>query len=426
MTMMNFDFARNSINRYRLWMGALFFVSVALFAQEDMQGYGLLIGTLTAVLLPGGGFHPSHGLLMSSATSFKQALLHAFIYFLCVLGLGWIMLSGPHGFEGPFSRIGSAAAVILLVTLLPRQMVGMLVVRRWGRTPQRHIMLGFLAVTSALCLVIGMFAASNVITALGGVTRPHPGYELLRWVPVATVLVLVLSLWVRDTVVSRWQTKLDEQGERAREAERGRRVAEAQLAMLQAQIEPHFLYNTLASVQYLVRRDANGADFLLNQLIRYLRQAMPKMRRPMSTLEQEFELADAFLQIARMRMGGRLAVRVELVEQLHAQPFPPLVLQTLVENALKHGVEPKLGPVSIIVRAGIERMPNGTESLALEVGDNGVGLGKANTAGSGSGLANIRERLVAIYGCGAALTVSDAPEGGVISRVVLELQRPSA
>ncbi len=171
-------------------------------------------------------------------------------------------------------------------------------------------------------------------------------------------------------------------------------------------------------MQYLVRRDAEGADFLLAQLIRYLRHAMPKMRRPMSTLEQEFELADAFLQIARMRMGGRLAVKVELAEPLHGLEFPPLVLQTLVENALKHGVEPKLGPVTITVRAEVTTS-NGGEQLVLEVIDNGVGLGRANTAGSGSGLTNIRERLCCIYGGRAAISVSDRASGGVESQVVL-------
>jgi len=153
---------------------------------------------------------------------------------------------------------------------------------------------------------------------------------------------------------------------------------------------------------------------MLTELTRYLRHAMPKLRSPMSTLDQEFELADALLQIARMRMGGRLTVVTALPERLRETAFPPLLLQTLVENALKHGVEPKPGPVCIALSASMS--PQG---LVVEVVDDGVGLGKAPTAGGGAGLANIRERLQAMHGGQAHITVADNEGTGVTARVLL-------
>jgi len=148
---------------------------------------------------------------------------------------------------------------------------------------------------------------------------------------------------------------------------------------------------------------------------------MPKLRQPMSTLAQEFELADAFLQIARMRMGGRLSVNVELASDLHDIAFPPLVLQTMVENALKHGVEPKVGPVWVNVSAELAG-----DQLQLVVSDNGVGIGygPSGNAGSGTGLKNIRERLAGIYEGRASLSVNSLPEGGVAATVHLDLRQP--
>jgi LytS/YehU family sensor histidine kinase len=185
-----------------------------------------------------------------------------------------------------------------------------------------------------------------------------------------------------------------------------------QLSVLQAQIEPHFLYNTLASVQYLVKKDSQGAGQMLAHLIKYLRNAMPKMRMAMSTLGQEFELADAYLQIARIRMGGRLSVEIEIVDDLRVMAFPPLIVQTLIENALKHGVEPKTGPVSIALRAGLN-----LGTLEVQVEDNGLGLGTSKNPGSGTGLSNIRSRLHAIYGERAIFALTDRPNGGVKASV---------
>ncbi len=232
-----------------------------------------------------------------------------------------------------------------------------------------------------------------------------------------------LALWVmtpitygvytfRYRTAKQWRELIDAETHRADAAEQGRQIAEMQLSLLQAQIEPHFLYNTLASVQYLVKKDAALADHLLAHLIRYLRNAMPKMRAAMSTLGQEFELADAYLQIANVRMAGRLTVMASIPDALRSIDFPPLILQTLIENALKHGVEPKPGPVEIQLFARQE-----DDAIVISVEDNGLGFGHSTSAGSGTGLANTRNRLKAIYGERAKLVITNRTAGGVSASI---------
>jgi signal transduction histidine kinase len=217
---------------------------------------------------------------------------------------------------------------------------------------------------------------------------------------------------LRYRTARQWRQLIDAEANRADVAEQGRQIAEMQLSLLQAQIEPHFLYNTLASVQYLVKKDAILADRLLAHLIRYLRNAMPKMRAAMSTLGQEFELADAYLQIANVRMAGRLTVMASIPDALRPVDFPPLILQTLIENALKHGVEPKSGPVAIQFFARQE-----DDAIVISVEDNGLGFGNSTSAGSGTGLVNTRNRLKAIYGEQAKLVITNRPTGGVSASI---------
>ncbi|MDR7295880.1 signal transduction histidine kinase [Pelomonas aquatica] len=267
-------------------------------------------------------------------------------------------------------------------------------------------------------LLVAEMACGVVLWAL---EHRHPG--LLRPLHFAVALgagpLYLLSLVHRHHTTLKWQSRVEQADQRADTSDMARQLAEARLAVLQAQIEPHFLFNTLATVQYLLKSDPAAADFLLNQLTRYLRLAMPAMRQFSSTLGREFELTDAYLQIARLRMGGRLDVNVDLPQALSDVEFPPLVVQTLVENAIKHGVEPKTGPVRIRVFA----RQVGSE-LHVGVQDNGVGLGGAATQGSGTGLQNIRERLQGIHGQRARLSVSPMTDGGVLASVAVPLEKP--
>jgi hypothetical protein len=189
-----------------------------------------------------------------------------------------------------------------------------------------------------------------------------------------------------------------------------RQVTEAKLSALQAQVEPHFLYNTLASVQALTEVDPAQANAMTGHLIQYLRNALPKMRESVSTVGQEIELVRAYLNILQMRMGKRLSFVIDVPAELMDAPFPPLMLPSLVENAIKHGLEPQREGGTVTISA--------TESggkLRMSVADTGRGFG--DSVGTGVGLTNIRERLAALYGDAAHLTLEAQEPRGVVAMI---------
>ncbi|MCC6072273.1 sensor histidine kinase [Massilia sp. GCM10020059] len=180
----------------------------------------------------------------------------------------------------------------------------------------------------------------------------------------------------------------------------------AKLSLLHAQVEPHFLYNTLASAQILTRSDPARADQMLGNLIMYLRQSMPRTEDLPSTLGEELARARAYLDILKIRMGPSLNLSIDIPEPLLPVPFPTMMLQTLVENAIKHGLEPKPGggTVWILARA-VE------QGVAVTVADDGRGF-SAEGGGTGIGLRNVRERLRLAYGNAASFAiVSNFPSG---------------
>jgi sensor histidine kinase YesM len=197
-----------------------------------------------------------------------------------------------------------------------------------------------------------------------------------------------------------------------------RQALEAQLKLMQAQVEPHFLFNTLASVQYLTETDPPRANELLGHLISYLRAALPQLRASSTTLGQETQLIEAYLAILKMRMGDRLAYSVDLPVALRTHPFPPNLLISLVENSIKHGLEPTVQGGRIDVAAAAN-----DDSLIVRVTDtgNGVGNGESPAAGLGVGLSNIRERLAALYGGRASFTLASAAGGGATATITLPL-----
>jgi uncharacterized protein YndB with AHSA1/START domain len=186
-------------------------------------------------------------------------------------------------------------------------------------------------------------------------------------------------------------------------------VVEARLMALQAQVEPHFLYNTLANVQALCEADPPLASKMVEHLIQYLRAALPKMRETSSTVGQEMDLVRAYLNILKIRMGARLEFSIDMPDDVAKLPFPPLMLPSLIENAIKHGLEPQREGGRIDITA---RRENGT--VTIEVKDTGRGFG-TGTSGGGVGLANIRERLAGLYGEQAALVMAENEPQGVIA-----------
>jgi signal transduction histidine kinase len=192
-----------------------------------------------------------------------------------------------------------------------------------------------------------------------------------------------------------------------------REMASARLQVLQAQIEPHFLFNTLANVRRLYQTDPAVGRQMLDNLMRYLEVALPRMREEVSTLEREGTLIEAFLNVQKIRMGHRLAFEIDIPQALWPLPVPPMMLLTLVENALKHGLNPLREGGLVRVSASREK-----DRLVLAVADTGRGFGEG-TSGGGTGLANIRARLSAMFGGAASLGLSANTPRGITATIVL-------
>ncbi len=196
-----------------------------------------------------------------------------------------------------------------------------------------------------------------------------------------------------------------------------RQLVEARLQTMQAQVEPHFLFNTLASIDHLIEIDPKRASQMQKNLIALLRASMPTMReaagqKRLRDLKHELAVVRPYLEILSVRMEERLQWRIDVPEGLMSAEFPPMIIQGLVENAIKHGLEPKPEGGSLVVSARIEH-----GDLLVEVTDTGLGFGRAATAGTGVGLANTRERLQLLYGSKATLTVAANEPCGTAIRI---------
>lgn len=176
-----------------------------------------------------------------------------------------------------------------------------------------------------------------------------------------------------------------------------RQLVQARLKLLQAQVEPHFLFNTLAAVDYLIETNPPKASVMQKALIAYLRAALPQMRQESSTLGREIALIQAYLDLLKLRIEERLEFEISVPDGLRSAIFPPMVLQSLVENAIKHGIEPKPEGGKVLVQAQVV-----DGALQVQVSDTGVGLPPGDVFGrsqnsTGLGLDNIRNRLAMLY-----------------------------
>jgi LytS/YehU family sensor histidine kinase len=191
-------------------------------------------------------------------------------------------------------------------------------------------------------------------------------------------------------------------------------------------VEPHFLFNTLASVRSLVASDPQRAAQTIDALAKHLRATMPKLRAEpglSSTLSEQFAICSSYLELMKVRLGDRLQVDVRLPAELHDAAFPPLLLISLVENAIKHGVEPKPGVtrVALIARA----IDDGDrERIEVQVEDDGAGLKLG--VGEGTGLANVRAQLLTRFGAAASFELLERAGGGVLARLTVPRERPPA
>jgi sensor histidine kinase YesM len=244
--------------------------------------------------------------------------------------------------------------------------------------------------------------------------------SLGEFLPSLAMLWIVASLIIKITYRKQIQAEAQAaQAVETAEAESLRRqVVEARMAAMQAQVEPHFLFNTLASIDHLIEVDPKRASQMQKNLIALLRASMPTMRDTGSDrnrsrdLGRELAVIRPYLEILKVRMEERLTTEIDVPEGLLSAEFPAMMVQTLVENAIKHGLEPKPEGGKLSVKAEVVH-----GKLSVTVADTGLGFGRAATAGTGVGLANIRERLQLLYGPKASLTITENPGGG--TRVTL-------
>ncbi len=265
-----------------------------------------------------------------------------------------------------------------------------------------------------------------------GENRPRIRVTRVRLGEVLTNLVLLLilsSAIIKFTYKGRMQaeTKAAKATETAESESLKRQVIEARMAAMQAQVEPHFLFNTLASIDHLIETDPPRASKMQKNLIALLRASMPSMRdvSPGSNsntrdLGRELAVIRPYLEILKVRMEERLSTEIRVSDGLMSAEFPPMMLQSLVENAIKHGLEPKADGGTLLVSAEIVH-----GKLEVTVADSGLGFGKAATAGTGIGLSNIRERLQLLYGNKAALKITENAGGGTAVTITVPYQTTS-
>jgi signal transduction histidine kinase len=265
--------------------------------------------------------------------------------------------------------------------------------------------------------VLAVIAGSVLGTILAGVVKGRDFSSMFSERLVGVAISMGLGIGFGCVVVAAIILRAKHARDQARiakaEAERHqleKNVLEARLQLMQAQVEPHFLFNTLANVQHLVETDAASASRMLDSLIQYLRAALPQMREGTTTLGREIDMARAFLDIHCVRMGSRLQYAIDVPEPLKCRPFPPMMLISLVENAIKHGVDPCCECGSITIRAADEG-----GRLRVSVLDTGEGVKPKQ--GGGVGLTNIRERLKALYGSRANLVLEENAPRGVVASI---------
>jgi hypothetical protein len=263
---------------------------------------------------------------------------------------------------------------------------------------------------AALLLALGIAAGFLLGTAIGDHYAGVSTWSMLRGNPNRFTGILLSSLAVSLAFTAYFR-------QRGRTDALQRQAREAQLRLLQSQLEPHMLFNTLANLRVLIGLDPPRAQAMLDRLIAFLRGTLDASRSDSGTLAAEFERSADYLALMQVRMGPRLVVALDLPEALRNATVPPLLLQPLVENAIRHGLEPHIagGRIEIAARRDGAR-------LLLTVRDSGAGLGGASTAstpGSGFGLQQVRQRLQALHGTRAGLELHPAEGGGTRAEIRL-------
>jgi hypothetical protein len=273
---------------------------------------------------------------------------------------------------------------------------------------------------------MNLFAYCCVIPILWLINTFSPGPWWAQWATIGWglgVTVHGLSVFADGTFFgSAWEEKKIAElmaAEKLKVVSSEKQLVQAQMRMLQAQIEPHFLFNTLANIQSLIGKSPERANLMMDNFIAYLRQTLSASRSQNGTVQQEIDLIRHYLELIKIRMAERLEFEIDIAPTLVTRALPPMLLQPLVENAIKHALEPKEEGGKVRIRGESIHLKN---QIRFTIEDNGLGFGaNPDSSGTGVGLANLRERLQVLYDGAATMDVIDANPG---TRVVLTL--PSA
>jgi len=276
--------------------------------------------------------------------------------------------------------------------------------------------------TMTLTILVGAPLGVGLATLIGGpditgVAASHPSASLQTLLLGFVFGGAISYLFYLRAKMAAVEAAFQEQRVKHLAAEK--QVVEARLRLLQAQIEPHFLFNTLANVQSLIDLDPPRAHAMLDRFIGYLRSTLARSREETATLGSEIKLIGDYLAIIAIRMGNRLRCEINVPADLSVQPMPPMLLQPLVENAVRHGLEPKPegGTVGVVAQRHGDR-------LRVTVRDDGLGFG-GETVG-GLGLTNIRQRLRALYGNRARLVIESGTPNGTRVTVDIPMEKTAS
>jgi len=306
----------------------------------------------------------------------------------------------------------SAALLFLLIVKFARRF--RLNSENWRRLLPVHA-LGVIAF-SALHTTI-MAASRKVIFPLAGMGEYDYGIMPIRYLMEFANYALWYAMWT--ALIHLFDHYRESRERELRTAQLEAQLAAAQLQALQAQINPHFLFNALNTISSVIYEDARAADTMITRLSDFLRHSLSASRAQEVTLQEELDFLNMYLDIMRPRFEERLTVEFEVEPGLDAALAPKLILQPLVENSIKHAADPYSGVIRIAVRAARE---NG--QLRLEVEDDGPGLATVqlaaqSTAGAGVGLSNTAERLKQLYGAEQEFTLRKTDRGGLLVRLKL-------
>jgi sensor histidine kinase YesM len=284
----------------------------------------------------------------------------------------------------------------------------------WIFKPGRTASLVFIVIIGiASGILIGLQIGSFLLQQFFSVILMQQQKNLFRVI----VLGITFGSVISYLFYSRFRLKASEeviQEERIKRLSSEKETLEANLRMLQAQIEPHFLFNTLSNILSLIDTNPAHGKIMLLDLIQYLRTSLSRTLPEATTLDQELNMIKAYLNIQKIRMGERLHFKIELPDDLWEHPFPPMLLQPLVENAVKHGLEPKVDGGEITIKA-LEK----DDLIRIEVMDTGLGFSSFQKVGVGIG--NVKERIKLLFGEKGRLILEENEPSGV--RAIIEVPK---